>query len=96
MCAKKKHPLIVREPVFSIIVNLKKYIITNSLEEAVKYFEQGCSVSMNAELLNQFGLIPSEHDGIVKSTMIVSMKFMPRSNYWKVRTNKEVYHIVNW
>ena len=96
MCAKKKYPLIVREPVFSICVNLKKYVITTSLEDAVSFFEQGNDVLMIAELLNEFGLIPSEHDGIVKSSVIIAMKYIPNSNCWYVRTDDEVYHIVNW
>ena len=96
MCAKKKHPLIVREPVFLICVNVGKYVITINPVEAMKYFEKGSTVKMNALQLNHFGLVSSKYDGIVKSSNFVAIRFMPRSNCWKVRTDDEVYHIVNW
>ena len=95
MRQEKKHPLIVRKPIFTIYAN-GETVLTDNIQKAITEQEGESAVFMNARLVEGLGPFQGENTWIVKSTKIETIQFMPLSKCWKVITQEETYHIVNW
>ena len=97
MAKKKKGtaPILVRNPIFVVSFDDVDVIIkTRDILKAVDFFQYGCKVKMEAEILK--GTQIDSNPMLLTTKKITEFTVMFRSGQWRVRTAEHVYHIISW
>ncbi|MBR3134141.1 MAG: hypothetical protein IKG56_01605 [Clostridia bacterium] len=97
MAKKKKGtaPILVRNPTFVVTFDDVDVIFrTREILRAVDFFQSGCKVKMEAEILE--GTQLDSTPKLITTKKIIEFTVMFRSGKWKVRTAEHVYHITSW